>query len=284
MSRIVYVNGDYVHEEDARISVFDRGFLFADGVYEVAAVIGGKLVDNEAHLVRLERSLSELKMGCPVPISEIPIIQRELVTVNEIDEGMVYLQVSRGVADRDFNFPKKEQPSLVMFTQDRPVSGSPKAARGIRVITHPDIRWKRRDIKTVQLLAQSMAKEAALSAGADDAWMVEDGFVTEGSSNNAFIVTTDGVLVTRQLGNDILHGITRRAVLEIAAEEGLRVEERAFTVEEAHRAAEAFSTSASALVMPVISIDNKTISQGVPGPVTQKLRERYIALARETAT
>ena len=283
MSRVVYVNGEYVHEEDAKISVFDRGFLFADGVYEVAAVIGGKLVDNEAHLVRLERSLAELKMRCPVSFEEIPVIQRELVAVNEIDEGMVYLQVSRGVADRDFNFPKKEQPSLVMFTQDRSISNSPKAVRGIRVSTQPDIRWKRRDIKTVQLLAQSLVKEAALSAGADDAWMVEDGFVTEGSSNNAFIVTMDGTLVTRQLGNDILHGITRRAVLEIAAEERLAVEERPFTVEEAQGAAEAFSTSASALVMPVISIDNKTISQGVPGPITRKLRERYIEIARETA-
>ena len=283
MSRVVYVNGEYVHEEDARISVFDRGFLFADGVYEVSAVIDGGLVDNEAHLKRLERSLKELKMRCPVPLEEIPAIQRELVDVNGVDEGMVYLQVSRGVADRDFNFPKEEKPSLVMFTQSRPVSDSPKAARGIRVVSHPDIRWSRRDIKTVQLLAQSLAKEAALSAGADDAWMVEDGFVTEGSSNNAFIVTADGVLVTRQLGTSILHGITRRAVMEIAAEEGLTVEERPFTIEEAQGAAEAFSTSASALVMPVISIDHKTISQGVPGPVTQKLRARYIELARESA-
>ena len=283
MSRVVYVNGDYVHEEDARISVFDRGFLFADGVYEVSAVIDGRLVDNGAHLARLERSLKELKMRCPVPLEEIPVIQRELLEVNGVDEGMVYLQVSRGVAERDFNFPREEKPSLVVFTQSRPVADSPKAVRGIRVSSQPDIRWKRRDIKTVQLLAQSLAKEAALSAGADDAWMVEDGVVTEGSSNNAFIVTVDGTLVTRQLGNSILHGITRRAVLEIAEEEGLTVEERPFTIEEAQGAAEAFSTSASALVMPVISIDNKPISQGVPGPVTRKLRERYIEIARETA-
>jgi D-alanine transaminase len=284
MSRVVYVNGEYVHEEDAKISVFDRGFLFADGVYEVSAVIGGKLIDNDAHLRRLERSLAELKMGCPVPVSDIPHIQRELVEVNGVDEGMVYLQVSRGVADRDFSFPKEEQPSLVLFTQARPVSSSPKAARGIRVISQDDVRWGRRDIKTVQLLAQSLAKQAALSAGADDAWMVEDGFVTEGSSNNAFIITTDGVLITRQLGNDILHGITRRTVLDIAKQENLTVEERPFTIEEAQGAAEAFSTSASAFVMPVISIDNKTISQGVPGPITQKLRERYIELAMETAS
>ncbi len=284
MSRVVYVNGEYIHEEDAKISIFDRGFLFADGVYEVAAVIGGKLIDNDAHLRRLERSLAELKMGCPVPVADIPHIQRELVEVNLLDEGMVYLQVSRGVADRDFSFPKVEKPSLVVFTQDRPVSSSPKAARGIRVISQPDIRWARRDIKTVQLLAQSLAKQAALSAGADDAWMVEDGFVTEGSSNNAFIITTDGVLVTRQLGTDILHGITRRAVLDIAKQENLTIEERPFTIDEVHAAAEAFSTSASAFVMPVISMDHKTISQGVPGPITQKLRERYIELAMESAT
>lgn len=283
MGRIVYVNGAYVPEEDAKISVFDRGFLFADGVYEVSAVIDGKMVDNDAHLKRLARSLSELKMGCPVPLEQIPAIQRRLLDENGVEEGMIYLQVSRGVADRDFNFPDEEQPSLVMFTQARIVVESPKAVRGMAVVSHPDIRWKRRDIKTVQLLAQSLAKEAARAAGADDAWMVEDGYVTEGSSNNAFIVTADGALVTRQLGTDILHGITRRAVLEIAAEEGLTVEERPFTVAEAQSAAEAFVTSASAFVMPVVSLDGKTISQGVPGPVSQKLRARYIEIAREMA-
>ena len=283
MSRIVYVNGDYVREEDAKISVFDRGFLFADGVYEVSAVLGGKLVDNEAHLKRLDRSLTELRMGCPVPLAEIPAIQHRLLKENGVDEGMVYLQVSRGVADRDFTFPAEEKPSLVMFTQAKAIADNPKAAQGARIVSQPDIRWARRDIKTVQLLAQSLAKQAAAEAGADDAWMVEDGFVTEGSSNNAFIVTADGVLVTRQLGTDILHGITRRAVLEIAAQEGLSVEERPFTLAEAQSAAEAFATSASAFVMPVIAIDDETISQGVPGPVTQKLRTRYVELARETA-
>jgi len=283
MGRIVYVNGEYVREDDARISVFDRGFLFADGVYEVSAVIDGKLVDNEAHLLRLGRSLAELEMGCPVPTADITAIQHRLIAENDLAEGMVYLQVSRGVADRDFGFPKEEKPSLVLFTQARNVAGNPAAARGITVASQPDIRWARRDIKTVQLLAQSLAKQAALSAGADDAWMVEDGFVTEGSSNNAFIVTTDGVLVTRQLGTDILHGITRRAVLEIAAEEGLTVEERPFTIAEAQGAAEAFSTSATTFVMPVVGIDGKTVSQGVPGPVTRKLRARYIEIARDSA-
>lgn len=283
MDRVVYVNGEYVREGEARISVFDRGFLFADGVYEVSAVIDGKLVDNEAHLRRLDRSLTELEMGCPVPLADITGIQHRLIAENGLTEGMVYLQVSRGVADRDFAFPKEEKPSLVMFTQARQVAGNPAAQKGIAIASQPDIRWARRDIKTVQLLAQSLAKQAALSAGADDAWMVEDGFVTEGSSNNAFIVTTDGVLVTRQLGTDILHGITRRAVLQIAAEEGLTVEERPFTIAEAQGAAEAFSTSATTFVMPVVSIDGRIVSQGVPGPVTQKLRARYIELARESA-
>jgi len=283
MGRIVYVNGQYVSEDDAKISVFDRGFLFADGVYEVSAVIGGKLCDNDAHLKRLARSLSEMKLTAPVPLEEIPVIQRKLIADNGVEEGGVYLQISRGAADRDFNFPPEQKPSLVMFTQAKSIVETPKALSGISVVSQPDIRWARRDIKTVQLLAQSMAKEAARAAGADDAWMVEDGFVTEGSSNNAFIITADGTVVTRQLGTDILHGITRRVVLEIAAEEGLTIEERRFTVEEAQAAAEAFSTSASTFVMPVVTIDGKTISQGVPGPVTQKLRARYIKLATETA-
>ncbi len=284
MSRIVYVNGAFLPEEDAKISIFDRGFLFADGVYEVSSVIGGKLIDNDAHTRRLARSLDALKMTSPVPLEEIPAIQARLIAENAVDEGMVYLQVSRGVAERDFTFPEAEQPSLVMFTQSRPIVKSKKADSGISVVSQDDIRWGRRDIKTVQLLAQSLAKQAAAEQGADDAWMVEDGFVTEGSSNNAFIITTDGTIITRQLSTDILHGITRRAVLDIAAAEGLTVEERPFTIAEAQAAAEAFSTSASSFVMPVVSIDGKTISQGVPGPISQKLRQRYIELAIEAAT
>lgn len=283
MSRIVYVNGEFLPEEDAKISVFDRGFLFADAVYEVSTVLDGKLIDNAAHLERLKRSLGELKMGSPVPVEDIAGLMQELVERNGVTEGMVYLQVSRGPADRDFVFPAEERPSLVMFTQARVVADSPKAQKGLSVVSMPDIRWRRRDIKTTQLLAQSLVKQAAAEQGADDAWMVEDGFVTEGSSNNAFIITTDGVIVTRQLSNDILHGITRRVVLEIAERENLTVEQRPFTVEEAQNAAEAFSTSASGFVMPVVQIDGKTLSQGVPGPISQKLRKRYIELAREGA-
>jgi D-alanine transaminase len=284
MSRTVYVNGAYLPEEEAKISVFDRGFLFADGVYEVATVVDGRLVDNAAHLARLQRSLGELDMPAPAAPEEIEAIQRELIARNGIDQGLVYLQVTRGAADRDFLYPKDAAPSLVMFTQTKNVIDSPAAAKGISVITLPDIRWRRRDIKTVALLAASMAKQAAHDAGADDAWMVEDGAVTEGSSNNAFIVTHDGAIITRALSNDILHGITRRAVLAIAEREGLTVEERAFSPEEAYEAAEAFITSASTFVMPVVKIDSRILGNGVPGPVSENLRRLYIEMARQEAT
>ncbi|WNK00828.1 D-amino-acid transaminase [Thalassospiraceae bacterium LMO-JJ14] len=280
MSRIVYVNGEYLPEEDAKISVFDRGFLFADAVYEVSAVIGGKLVDNDAHMARLQRSMNELKMTPPATGEEITAVMLELVKRNDIEEGLVYLQVTRGAADRDFAFPKDATPSLIMFTQKKTLSENPVARTGISVITVPDIRWKRRDIKTVGLLPASMAKQAALDAGANDAWFVEDGFVNEGSSNNAFIVTEDGKIITRHLGTEILHGITRKAVMELAKRENLEIEERPFTPEEAQEAREAFSTSASAFVMPVVKIDGHILGNGVPGPVTEKMRKLYIEMAK----
>lgn len=281
MSRIVYVNGEFVEEADARISVFDRGFLFADAVYEVTSVIDGKLVDNGAHLERLGRSLKELKLELPTANRDIIAIQRELIARNGLVEGGIYLQVSRGAADRDFAFPKSVVPSLIMFTQARKIVENPDAETGIAVITADDIRWKRRDIKTVQLLAASLAKQAALDAGAHDAWMVENGLVTEGTSNNAWIVA-GGKLVTRHLSSEILHGITRRATMRLAREEGVAIEERAFSVAEAVGAQEAFITSASAFVMPVVSIDGQRIGKGVPGPLTRRLRELYIAAARES--
>ena len=283
MSRTVYVNGDFLPEADAKISVFDRGFLFADGVYEVSAVVGGKLVDNAAHLARLDRSLQELGMTPPATGDEITALQYDLIARNGLEEGLVYLQVTRGAADRDFGYPKDAAPSLVMFTQARPVTRNPVAETGISVITVPEIRWQRRDIKTVGLLAACMAKEAAKAAGAGDAWFVENGYVTEGSSNNAFIVKTAGTLVTRQLSTEILHGITRKAVLALCAREGIALEERPFTPEEAYEAAEAFSTSASAFVMPVVKIDDRILSNGAPGPVAAKLRKLYIEMARDSA-
>lgn len=283
MSRIVYVNGEYVPEEEAKISVFDRGFLFADGVYEVTSVLDGKLVDFAGHAKRLERSLSELDMPAPVTMDELLDIHRELVARNEVTEGMVYLQVTRGAADRDFAFPAEPTPSLVLFTQTKALVDAPTVKTGIRVISIPDQRWGRRDIKTVQLLYPSMGKMMAKAAGADDAWMAEEGFVTEGTSNNAYIVTKGGTIVTRHLGTEILHGITRAAVLRFAREAQMKVEERAFTVEEARDAQEAFITSASSFVMPVVEIDGAQIGTGTPGPVALRLREIYLEESRANA-
>ena len=280
MSRIVYVNGRFVPESEAHVSIFDRGFLFGDGVYEVSSVLDRGLVDNSAHLARLERSLGELGIALPATPDEIVRAQKELIARNDLDEGTIYLQISRGPADRDFAYPAEPKPTLVMFTQKKSIVDNPLAARGITVITVPDLRWRRRDIKTVGLLAASMAKQAALDAGADDVWMVEDGVVTEGSSNNAYIVTGDGVVVTRHLGSEILHGITRAAVLRLSREHQIAVEERAFTVDEAKSAAEAFITSASSFVIPVTGIDGETIGDGRPGAITTRLREIYIESAR----
>jgi D-alanine transaminase len=283
MSRIVYVNGDYLPEEEAKVSVFDRGFLFADGVYEVTSVLGGKLLDFAGHAKRLQRSLDELEMANPVTEEELLEIHRELVKRNGVEDGLVYLQVTRGSADRDFAYPKDAKPTLVLFTQSKPgLADSPVAKVGLKVISLPDIRWGRRDIKTVQLLYPSMGKMAAKKAGADDAWMVEDGFVTEGTSNNAWIVR-DGRIVTRQLGTEILHGITRAAVLRLAAEAQMSVEERPFTLDEAQAADEAFITSASTFVTPVVEIDGAPVGTGTPGPVAKRLREIYIAEMRASA-
>jgi D-alanine transaminase len=284
MSRIVYVNGDFVPEEEAKISVFDRGFLFADGVYEVTSVLDGKLVDFAGHAARLQRSLAELEMPAPVDAETLEAIHRELIARNALHEGMIYLQVTRGAADRDFAYPANPVPSLVLFTQAVALVDTPRAETGIKVISLPDIRWQRRDIKTVQLLAPSMGKMAAKKAGKDDAWLVEDGFVTEGTSNNAWIVTADGVIVTRNLSNAILHGITRAAVIALAEEAQIRVEERPFTLAEAGAAAEAFITAASAFVTPVVEIDGRPVGDGRPGPLTRRLREIYVAESRRRAT
>ena len=282
--RTVYVNGEYLPEDQAKISVFDRGFLFADGVYEVTSVLDGKLIDFAGHATRLARSLRELEMAAPVTDDELLAIHRELIARNEITDGLVYLQVTRGAADRDFLYPAEgTPPSLVLFTQSKPgLATSPLADKGIRVISIPDRRWGRRDIKTVQLLYPSMGKMMAKAAGADDAWMVEDGAVTEGTSNNAYIVKGN-TIITRHLGEEILHGITRAAVLRMAAEAQMQVEERSFTMEEAMQADEAFVTSASAFVMPVVELDGTTIGDGTPGKVARRLREIYLDESRKAA-
>ena len=278
MSRTVYVNGDYLPEEEAKVSIFDRAFLMADGVYEVTSVLGGKLIDFDGHLKRLQRSLDELEIRNPLTQDEWLAIHRTLVAENGITDGLVYLQVTRGApGDRDFAFPPADlPPTVVLFTQNKPgLAASPQAKVGIKVISIDDIRWGRRDIKTVQLLYPSMGKMMAKKAGCDDAWLVEDGAVTEGTSNNAYIVKGNKI-ITRQLSNDILHGITRAAVLRFAAEAQMEVEERAFSIEEAQSADEAFVTSATTFVTPVVEIDGVKLGEGTPGPIAKRLREIYL--------
>ena len=284
MEKIAYVNGSFVPMADAKVSILDRGFLFADGIYEVAAVLDGKLIDNASHLARLERSVGEIKLELPEPPARIQEIQKELVARNNLVNGMVYLEVTRGAdSGRDFAFPKGVKPTLIMFTSTKDIINAPSAKSGIAVITVPDLRWTRRDIKSVALLAQVLAKQAAAEAGAGEAWMIEDGKVTEGGSSSAFILTHDDVLVTRQNGSEILPGCTRKAVVALAEERQLRVEERAFTIEEALAAKEAFTTSATVFVQGVVSIDGKQVGNGKPGPMTNRLREIYVEFARKTA-
>lgn len=286
MTRTVYVNGEYVPEHEARISIFDRAFLMADGVYEVTSVLGGKLIDFDGHAKRLERSLNELEIRKPAVYDDLLELHRELVKINEIEDGLVYLQITRGSdGDRDFMFPDPEttEPGVVLFTQAKPgLANSPAAKKGIKVVSIEDQRWGRRDIKTVQLLYPSMGKMMAKKAGADDAWMVQDGAVTEGTSNNAYIIKGN-TIITRALSNDILHGITRAAVLRFAKEAQMQVEERNFTIDEAKEADEAFVTSASTFVMPVVEIDGVTLGDGTPGARATRLREIYLDESLKTA-
>ncbi len=283
--RTVYVNGDYLPENEAKVSIFDRGFLMADGVYEVTSVLDGKLIDFDGHAVRLQRSLDELDMANPISKEDLLDVHRELVRLNGIEEGMIYLQITRGApSDRDFAFPDPETPqTIVLFTQNKPgLADNPAAKKGMKVISIEDIRWGRRDIKTVQLLYPSMGKMMAKKAGVDDAWMVQDGFVTEGTSNNAYIVKGNKI-ITREASPDILKGITRTAVLRFAQEAQMEVEERNFTIEEAREADEAFITSASTFVMPVVEIDGVALGDGTPGHVAPRLREIYLDESRKAA-
>jgi D-alanine transaminase len=265
---------------DAKISIMDRGFLFADGVYEVSAVLGGRLVDNDAHLARLQRSLSALQIPNPHSDADWTRIEQELVARNRLIEGVIYIQVTRGVAEREFVYPNDLQPTVVVFAQEKNIAASPLAARGAKIVTAPDLRWARRDIKSVALLAQVLAKQAAAAAGAAEVWMVENGFVTEGGSSTSFLIGHDRRIVTRPLSAAILPGITRRAIMQLAAREQLVVQERAFTVAEAKAAAEVFYTSASNFVVPVIAIDGEPVGNGEPGPLTRQLSEIYVGFAR----
>jgi len=275
--RSVYLNGAFVPENEANISIFDRGFMFADGIYEVTAVLQGKLVDFDLHLARLARSLGEMSLELPLDAAQLLAIHRELITRNELSEGLVYMQVTRGVEDRNFLYPPAGSPlTVVLYTQAKVVLDTPLAKRGMNIIGLPDLRWGRSDIKTTQLLYACMAKEQAKAQGADDAWLVKDGWVTEGTSNNAFIITHDGAVVTRELSRALLPGITRGALIELVREHDLRFEERAYTLEEAATAAEAFITSSTSFVYPVVTIDGQPVGDGKPGKLTQRLRQLYI--------
>lgn len=278
MSRIAYVNGRYVPHGQASVHIEDRGYQFSDAIYEVCETRDGKLIDLPGHLDRLERSAQELHLALPMNRTALTFVMGEVTRLNRVENGLVYLQISRGVAPRNHHFPKPDTPPAIVVTarsSSRALSES-KAARGISVISVPDIRWERVDIKTVSLLPNVLAKEKAKAAGADEAWFLdENGDVTEGASTNAWIVTTDNVLVTREATGSILKGITRMGVMRTAEAVQLRVEERRFTLDEAKAAKEAFISSASTIVMPVVKIDGDVIGDGTPGPVAKRLRALF---------
>ena len=280
MPRFAYVNGRFVQHAQAMVHIEDRGFQFADGVYEVVTVHNGHFVDEAGHIDRLARSLRELSMAWPTSRPVLGLLMRELVRRNRVRNGLLYIQVTRGAAPRDFRFPANAKPTLVMTLRRANLSLHHLVAAGVPVITVPDIRWKRRDIKSVSLLAQVLGKQKAAEAGAFEAWMVEeDGLVTEGTSSNAWIVTADGILVTRHPTTSILRGVTRQAVIRIAGEEGIAFEERPFHIDEALQAREAFLTAATSYVMPITRIDGQAVADGAPGPLTRRLREVYTAFA-----
>jgi D-alanine transaminase len=280
MTRIAYVNGAFCPISEAKVSVLDRGFLFADGIYEVNAVIDGHLIDTPRHMARLERSTREIGMRLRETPERIEAIERELIERNGLTEGVVYLQATRGAEDRDFLPSSGLEPTLVLFTQAKALVDAPAAKTGITVATVPDIRWGRRDIKSVMLLAQVLAKQEAARAGAQDAWLVADGMVTEGASSTAWILTADGRLVTRAKSHVTLPGCTSDALTDLVRELGLTIDFRPFSLEEAYGAKEAFNSAAGSLVLPIVAIDGRPIGNGAPGPVAMRLRELYIEHAR----
>lgn len=282
MTNTVFVNGSYVPKQEATISVFDRGFIFGDGVYEVVPVIAGKMVDKAYFIERLARSLGELEIEWPCSRDDVLAMLNELISRNALIEGMVYLQITRGIADRDFAFPADITSSIVAFSSELTLIDNPAARTGIPVMTTPDLRWKRRDIKSVNLLGQVLAKQNAVTRGGKEGWMIENGVITEGVSSSAYIVK-DQVIITRPLSNEILPGIRRRTLLELCEKEGITLEQRLFTLDEALAADEAFISSATTIVLPVVSIDGSTIGTGEPGPITQKLRALYLARLKAEA-
>ena len=274
MIRTVYVNGEFVPEDQARVSIFDRGFVFGDGVYEVVPVIRGRLADRDYFIQRLTRSLGELGIAWPCSKEEYQDVLEQLVARNSLEEGIVYTQVTRGASDRQFTFPPDTPATMVAFTQKTPLLDHPAAETGITVVTNPEIRWLRRDIKSLNLLAQVLAKQHAADHSAGETWMLEDGLVTEGASSTAYIVN-NGKVITRSLSNRVLPGIRRRRLLELAADAGIEYEERPFSLEEAMAADEAFISSATTILISVVNIDGKQIGDGRPGPVSHRLRQLY---------
>ena len=281
--RQVYINGDFKKEDEAKVSVFDRGLLFSDSLYEVTTVINGKLIDFNNHMKRLDRSMTELKFKKLLNHLDILIFHRKLIELNNLKEGMIYLQVTRGVADRSFDMPKdKIEPTVLAFTQEKKIIDSESAKNGIKVMTLDDMRWKRCDIKTTQLLYASMAKTEATEKGFDDAWMLREGYITEGSSSNAWIIKGK-IIMTRQSDNLILSGITRDAIFKCAKDLGYEVVTKNITLQDAQSASEAFITSATAFVMPVVKINASQIGDGKPGKFVTALREEYIKQALQSA-
>ena len=282
MTRFAYVNGRYVSGLRAVVPIDDRALYFGDGVYEVCQVLGGRIIDEARHMARLTRSLAELRIGWPVTRDALKVILRQTIALNHVDNGVVYLQISRGVARRDHGFPLKPvRPGLTVTAKSLdPRINEAKAARGVKVITRPDERWARPDIKSLNLLPNVLAKQAAREAGAEEAWFVDaDGYVTEGSSTNAWMVTPDGALVTRQADHAILSGVTRLTLIDVAAAEGARLDIRPFSLAEAYAAREAFFSSASTIAMPVVEIDGRRIGDGRPGALTLALRRRFPEIA-----
>ncbi len=278
MGRIAYVNGRYVPHAQASVHIEDRGYQFADGVYEVVPIAAGCLVDEELHLDRLEYSLGELRIPMPMRRDALRIVSHEVIRRNRLTNGILYMQVTRGVAPRDHKFPDRVTPALVMTAKQTKPASAAQLEKGISVITCPDIRWKRPDIKSISLLPNCLAKQKAVESDAAEAWLIdESGHVTEGSATNAWIVTKDKRVLTRTANHDILNGITRRVLLQVIRKEGFEVEERAFSLSEAEEASEAFLTSSSNFVMPITRIDGQSVGNGHPGPVTQALRKAYIA-------
>ena len=282
MTNIAYVNGAYEKIENAKVSIMDRGLLFADGVYEVAGVYDGVIIDNESHILRLKRSLNEIKLTLPIELDELLLVQKKLIEINKLKEGTLYFHVTRGIGQsREFEFPEGLSPSLIMFVNHKQIMDLPIDRLNAKVMTLPDLRWKRRDIKSIALLPQVLAKQVAHENNCNEVWMYEDGYITEGGSSNAFIIK-DNKLISRKNNEKILSGTTRQAVLKLLELEGLSFNERPFTIEEAYDADEAFYTSASVFVMPVISIDDRVINDGIPGNLTLKLRNLYENFAKSS--